>query len=152
MALPNIFAAEVNTAILQRINHLTPATKPNWGKMSVAQMLAHCNVTYEMIYENKHPKPNAFLKFILKTFIKKKVVDETPYSQNGKTAPQFLITETKDFEVEKQRLVKYINRTQQLGENHFDTLESNSFGTLTKTEWNNMLFKHLNHHLAQFGV
>jgi len=152
MALPNIFAAEVNTAILQRINHLTPATKSNWGKMSVAQMLAHCNVTYEMIYENKHPKPNAFLKFILKTFIKKKVIDETSYSQNGKTAPQFLITVTKDFEVEKQRLLKYINRTQQLGENHFDNLESHSFGKLTKTEWNNMLYKHLHHHLSQFGV
>lgn len=152
MALPNIFTAEVCTAILQRINQLTPSTQPKWGKMSVAQMLAHCNVTYEMIYENKHPKPNAFFKFILKTLIKRKVVGEEPYSHNSKTAPQFIITETKDFEAEKQRLVNYINKTQQLGENHFDNLESLSFGRLTKTEWNNMLYKHLHHHLSQFGV
>ena len=152
MALPNIFYAEVSTSILQRINQLTPATQPTWGKMSVAQMLAHCNVTYEMIYENTHPKPNTFLKFILKTFIKKKVVDETPYQHNSKTAPQFIVTDEKDFEAEKQRLVNYINKTQQLGENHFDKLESNSFGTLTILEWNNMLYKHLNHHLSQFGV
>jgi hypothetical protein len=152
MALPNIFTKEVTESILQRINQLTPTTQPTWGKMSVAQMLAHCNVTYEMMYDNIYPKPNAFLKFILKTFIKKKVVDETPYSHNSKTAPQFIITETKDFEAEKERLVNYINKTQQLGENHFDNLESLSFGKLSKTEWNNMLYKHLHHHLSQFGV
>jgi len=152
MALPNIFTAEVSTAIFQRINQLIPNTQPKWGMMSVAQMLAHCNVTYEMIYENKHPKPNAFLKFILKTFIKKKVVNETPYQHNSKTAPQFIVTDAKDFEAEKQRLVSYINKTQQLGKNHFDNLESNSFGKLTKMEWNNMLYKHLDHHLSQFGV
>jgi hypothetical protein len=27
-----------------------------------------------------------------------------------------------------------------------------SFGALTKTEWSNMLYKHLDHHLTQFGA
>ena len=58
----------------------------------------------------------------------------------------------KDFNVEKQRLVDYLNKTQQLGEAYFDNKESHSFGPLNKTEWNNMLYKHLNHHLTQFGV
>jgi hypothetical protein len=35
---------------------------------------------------------------------------------------------------------------------HFEGKESNSFGALNSTEWNNMLFKHLDHHLNQFGV
>lgn len=43
--------------------------------MNVAQMLAHCNVTYEMVYENIHPKTNFFMSFILKTFIKKIVTN-----------------------------------------------------------------------------
>lgn len=120
--------------------------------MNVAQMLAHCNVTYEMVYENIHPKPNAFVKFILKMVVKKKVVTETPYPKNGKTAPAFIITESKDFEKEKERLINYILRTQELGENYFDSKESHSFGVLSKAEWNNMFYKHLNHHLTQFGV
>ena len=115
-------------------------------------MLAHCNVTYEMTYENIHPKPNAFVKFILKLLVKNSVVNETPYKQNGKTAPQFIIKEIKDFNAEKSRLVDYIKKTLQLGENHFDNKESHSFGILSKTEWNNMFYKHLNHHLTQFGV
>ena len=34
----------------------------------------------------------------------------------------------------------------------FEGKESNSFGPLTKGEWNNMFYKHLDHHLSQFGV
>ena len=152
MALPNIFTREETDKIIERINKLSAASQPNWGTMSVAQMLAHSNVTYEMIYDNIHKKPNAFLKFILKFMIKNKVVGETLYERNSRTAPQFIIKETKDFNVEKQRLVDYLNKTQQLGEAYFDNKESHSFGPLNKTEWNNMLYKHLNHHLTQFGV
>lgn len=152
MALPNIFTKPVSDKIVERINKLSPDTQPDWGKMNAPQMLAHCNVTYEMIYENIHPQPNFILKFILKTLIKNKVVGETPFPQSSKTAPQFIIKESKDFASEKQRLINYINKTQELGEKHFDNKESSSFGALNKAEWNNMLYKHLDHHLRQFGV
>ncbi len=152
MALPNIFSKPVTDEIIQRINKLNPDSKPLWGKMSAPQMLAHLNVAYEMIYENIHPKPNFFLKFILKTFIKSKVTGEMTYPHNSRTGPQFIIKDSKDFEKEKARLIDYINKTQQLGESHFDNKESDSFGVLNKTEWNNMLYKHLDHHLSQFGV
>jgi hypothetical protein len=152
MALPNVFTRTVSDEIINRINHLNPDTPAKWGQMNVAQMLAHCNVTYEMVYEDKHPRPNAFIKFILKLLIKNKVVNETPYSKNGKTAPQFLIKDTKNFDLEKSRLIAHIEKTQQLGEGYFEQKESHSFGRLTATEWNNMFYKHLNHHLSQFGV
>jgi len=58
---PNIFTEEVTSGILNRINSLTPETKAEWGKMNVSQMLAHCNVTYEMVYDNTHKKPSGLL-------------------------------------------------------------------------------------------
>lgn len=152
MALPNVFTREVSDRLIERINLLTPDTRPLWGKMDVAQMLAHCNVTYELVYEDKHPKPNFFIGIILKLFVKKKVVDETPYKHSSPTAPAFIIKGNKDFEAEKSRLANYIKKTQQLGEAHFDNKKSNSFGELNKDEWNNMFYKHLDHHLSQFGV
>ena len=152
MALPNIFNKQITDEVIERINRLKPDTHPKWGTMSVDKMLAHCNVAYEMIFEDKHKKPNAFMKFILKAMVKNKVVSEAPYTQSSRTAPQFIITGKKDFESEKQRLISFINKAQQLGENHFDGKESDSFGVLNKTEWNNMMYKHLNHHLSQFGV
>jgi hypothetical protein len=152
MALPNIFTKAVADSVIVRINKLTPQCTPSWGKMSVAQMLAHCNVSYEMVYEDKHPKPNGFMKLILKYLVKDKVVSETPYKQNGPTAPQFIIKDNRDFDGEKARLITYIRKTQQLGESEFDNKMSHSFGPLTVTQWSNMFYKHLNHHLTQFGV
>ena len=152
MALPNIFEEKVIYNVIQRINKLAPSTQRQWGKMDVAQMLAHCCVPYEMVYENNHAKPNAFMRWILKRLVKDLVVNEIPYPKNNRTAPAFLIKGERDFEKEKARLVGYIIRTQELGESHFDSKESNSFGNLTITEWNNMFYKHLDHHLTQFGA
>lgn len=150
--MKNIFKQEISAAVINRINSLTPQTAAKWGKMSVDQMLAHCIVTYEMVYDDIHPTPNAFVKFILKTLVKNKVVGDKPFTKNGKTAPQFIIADAKDFEKEKTRLIDYITKTQQLGEAHFDGMESHSFGALTKDEWNNSFYKHLDHHLSQFGA
>jgi len=152
MALPNIFTHEVSDAIIERINKLDSTTKAKWGTMSVAQMLAHCSVTYEMVYENFHKEPPFFMKLMLKFFVKNYIVNEEPYKHDLRTAPAFVIKEDKNFEVEKSRLIEYIKRTTALGENHFDQKKSLSFGVLSKTEWNNMFWKHLDHHLKQFGV
>lgn len=150
--MESVFSPTDVATLIERINKLTPSTQPLWGKMSIAQMLAHCNVSYEMAYTDKHPKPNALMKLVLKLLVKNKVVSETPYKHNNPTAPAFLIKEDKNFEEEKTRLIDHINQTLQLGEEHFDGRESHSFGTLSANEWNNMFWKHLDHHLSQFGV
>lgn len=150
--MKNIFDTEVTNDIITRINQLSSESQPLWGKMSVAQMLAHCCVTYEYIYDNKYAKPNGFKKFILKLLVKPIVVGEKEYKKSSQTAPDFIITDKRDFEKEKHRLIDYIHKTQQLGAAHFNGKESHSFGTLTSQEWNNMFYKHLDHHLKQFGV
>lgn len=150
--MKNIWNHHEFSTILGRIEKLTANTQPLWGKMSVGQMLAHCNVTYEMVYESKHAKPNAFVKTILKFLVKKTVVNEKPYKKNGQTGPQFIIKETRDFEKEKHRLIAHLKKTLELGEKHFEGKESHSFGALNSREWNNMFYKHLDHHLSQFGA
>ena len=143
---------DVKADIMNRLKKLTPESKALWGKMNVSQMLAHCNVAYEMAFTDKHPKPNALMRFILKSFVKNGVVNETPYKKNIKTAPQFIITGRKNFEEEKARLINYLEHTCKLGRDHFEGKESLSFGPMTSTEWNNQFYKHLDHHLTQFGV
>lgn len=150
--MKNIFTQEGAQSFLNRLEKLTPETKAEWGKMNVSQMLAHCNVTYEMCYENKHPKPTGLVKFILKVFVKKYVTNEVTYKKGSKTAPQFIITDQKEFEVEKERLKNYIIKTQELGAAYFEGKESHSFGKLNSQEWNNMFAKHLDHHFTQFGI
>ncbi|MEO6524932.1 MAG: DUF1569 domain-containing protein [Mucilaginibacter sp.] len=150
--MPSVFNPTDVSALTDRVNKLSPSSTPLWGTMAVGQMLAHCNVSYEMVYTDKHPKPNVFMKFILKKLVKNKVVTELPYKQSSQTAPAFIIKDDKDFAAEKARLIDHINQTLELGETHFDGKESHSFGPLSTTEWNNMFSKHLDHHLRQFGV
>ena len=150
--MKNIFEISDSQTMIDRINLLKSDSNPGWGKMDVSQMLAHCNITYEMVYSDIHPKPNGFMKIILKLLVKDKVVNEKPYPKNNQTAPQFIIKGNRDFENEKNRLIDYIKKTQELGEENFEGKESHSFGKLTAIEWNNMFAKHLDHHLNQFGV
>tara|TARA_R110000868_G_scaffold18457_2_gene81049 strand:+ start:1026 stop:1478 length:453 start_codon:yes stop_codon:yes gene_type:complete len=150
--MKNIFDLKETNIIIDRLNKLDAYAKPQWGKMSVDQMLAHCNVTYEMIYDNKHLKPNRFKKWMLKSVVKPYVVSEKPYKKNSRTAPEFIISDSKNFVEEKARLTDFLMKTQALGSAFFDGKPSHSFGKLTAKEWNNLFYKHLDHHLSQFGV
>jgi len=150
--MKSVFNQSDVNEIIARIDKLQASSQALWGKMGVAQMLAHCNVSYEMAYENIHPKPGAFQRFIMKAFVKNIVVKDKPYKRSSQTAPAFIIQDDRNFENEKKRLIDYVNKTLQLGESHFQNKESHSFGRLNSNEWNTMFYKHLDHHLSQFGV
>ena len=59
------------------------------GRNEYRSNVSTFNVTYEMMYDKIHQKPNGFVKFMLKELIKSKVVDGKPYPKNGRTATQF---------------------------------------------------------------
>jgi len=153
MTIRNLFDQKETQETIDRIKNLTPDTQRLWGKMDVAQMMAHCNVAYEIAYTDKHPKPGAVGRFMARLFAKETVLGESkPYKKNTPTAPIFKIKEAKKFEVEKKRLVDHLTKTQELGTSHFEGLENPAFGKLTHKQWNTLFSKHLDHHLQQFGV
>jgi len=149
----NIFLKEEADAIVARIRKLSPSQQRQWGKMTVDQMLAHCNVPYAYTYEpEQFKRPGAIRKFILQHLVKKYVVNEQPYKQGGRTAPEFVINNNRNFEKEQALLISNIQKTQALGAAYFEGRAHFSFGKMTAAEWNNMFYKHLDHHLRQFGV
>ena len=151
--IKNIFNESVNNEVINRINELTSDSKQKWGKMNVSQMLAHCNVTYEMAFdESKAPKPTGFKGWMLRKLVKPIVVGNKIYKPHSRTAPSFIKTGDYEFEAEKSRLISYLMKTQELGGSHFEGKTSHSFGALNQQEWNNMFYKHLDHHLGQFEV
>jgi hypothetical protein len=152
MEIPNIFKQDTINDLISRIEKLTPQTKPIWGTMDVAKMLAHINITYDLNEGRLVSKTPFIMKLILKAFVKPTVVNDEPYKHNSRTAPVFLITDEKDFESEKTKLIANLKTVQAKGEAHFEGKESNSFGKLTSKEWNNLFYKHLDHHFNQFGV
>lgn len=148
----DLFDASAVDAAVARIGALTPTSQPQWGRMTVAQMLAHCCVAYEMVYTDTHPRPNVLTRWVLRTIVKEKVVGPAPYPHGSPTAPAFRIRGEPDFAGERERLIAYLRRVAAEGRAAFEGRESLSFGPLTATEWNGLFSKHLDHHLTQFGV
>jgi len=152
MKIKNIFTPPVADQFISRINKLSASTANQWGKMDASQMMAHCNVSYEMAFDENYKKSSPFLRFILKNLAKKGLVNETSLKKNGSTATEMIIKTPKVFEVEKNKLISNISHIVDKGENYFDHKDHPGFGVMTKQEWNNFYYKHLDHHLTQFGV
>ena len=151
--MQNVFDAKDAQEYINRINNLTPETQRKWGKMSVDQVLAHLNVAYDLTFTpEKFPKPSFIAKYLLSRFVKPKITNELPYKQNLPTSPAFIISDERNFEEEKKKLIGNIQRVQQLGRIAFEGKEHLNFGKINAQGWNNMFSKHLNHHLEQFGV
>ena len=148
MEVKNLFDTSVKQAIVNRINNLNPQSQRQWGKMDVAQMLAHCQMPLGVAVGKHKLKGSFFIKLIGPLF-KKKLFDDKPYKKSLPTDKSFKMTDPKDFEYEKQSLIQMINdfsETTMSGEPH------PFFGKLTKEEWSKGTWKHLDHHLQQFGV
>jgi hypothetical protein len=150
--MKNVFDPEVTAELIHQIEQLSPQSPALWGKMSVDQMMAHCCVAYEMAFTDTHPNANPLMRFLLKAFVKPGVVNEVPYKRNLPTAPAFRIKNEKNFTEEKTRLISFLEQTLASGKAAFEGKASPSFGPMTAKEWNNLLYKHLDHHLTQFGV
>mgnify|MGYP002622777048 CR=1 FL=1 len=150
--MKDVFSPRVTAELVDRIQALEPDQSPRWGKMNVAQMLAHCSVPYEMVLEDRHPRPGPLLRLFLRLFVKRSVTNRKPYRRNLPTTPAFRVPAEQDFHRERERLIAYLEQVEALGADHFHGREHPSFGPLTRDEWSNLFYKHLDHHLTQFGV
>lgn len=137
--------------ILNRIAKFTTNSQPKWGKMDVAQMLAHCQGPLKVaLGELQMKKPNAFMRLLFLSF-KKSLYSDKPWKKGLPTSKEFLVVEQKDFETEKQELLKWINLFH--AEKNRANWPPHPFcGHFTTEQWGKMQYKHLDHHLTQFGV
>jgi len=137
--------------IKRRIEALQNDSPRKWGTMSPAQMLLHCRLqielgTGEVKSKKLYPAP-------IQWIVKHTVGFRIPWSRNLPTAPAMVSTKNDglDFATEKAALLKTIAQ--------FTSLSGDApltghpiFGTMNKEEWGHIIYKHLNHHLRQFGV
>ena len=152
MALLNTFDPKTTEAVFARLEKLSYTSKPQWGKMNAAQMLAHLNVTYDLTYGKTVRHHSFFAKLMMKLFVKGIVTSDKPYPKNSRTGPDFIISNERDFEKEKSILINNIKDTEQKGIAFFDGKVSSSFGPMTAKEWSTQFYKHIDHHFSQFGV
>lgn len=140
------------TGILQRLENLQPGAVAQWGKMNVAQMLAHCSAAIGMA-EGEVTPPRILLGRLLGPLAKKSlIVNGEPMRRNAMTEQSVLVTDERDFMVERQRLRESIDCFASGGPGICTKHPHFFFGPLTPAEWAVLMYQHLDHHLRQFGV
>jgi hypothetical protein len=150
--MKNIFEPSVYKEIALRLDKLQPDSPRKWGKMNVAQMLAHCSAVLE-IASGKSEIPRApWYMQIIGSLIKRKLVDATPFKQGLPTAPSFVRKDEREFAKEKQRLAGLVKDFAQAGEAGVSKKPHPFFGKMSPMDWSISQYKHLDHHLRQFGV
>ncbi len=149
--MKSLFDADAYNELLNRLNMLQPGSARQWGKMDVAQMLAHCKVAFGVPLSEKK-LPRLLLGRLVGWMIKSKLYDDEPWKKNLPTSPNFIIKEPKDFDVEKQQLAALLRQFHTAGLDGISKYPHPFFGKFTPSQWGMSMYKHLDHHLQQFGV
>ena len=137
---------------LERIDRLRPETIPQWGSMDAAQMLSHCAEVQEVSNGSKELRDTPLMIKLFKGVIRKMVLSDKPYPKSTRTHPQYIQRSQKDFEAEKQRLVASLDVFRKMDSAAAESSAHPLFGKLTLEEKGFLTYRHLDHHLTQFGV
>ena len=145
------FGKEEVKTITERINKLTPDSKPSWGKMNVSQMLEH-SARVVKVATGELKLKHSFLGRLFGKFILNKILKNPETTKNSPTSKEFVVQGTPDFETAKTELIKAINKLSEQDNEDFEGKVHPFFGKMTAEEWKLLLQKHIDHHLKQFGV
>jgi hypothetical protein len=150
--MKNLFDAAAVNEVKARLGNLEPGSERQWGTMSAAQAVAHCSIGLEMALGDRHP-PRVFIGRIIGRIIKPLALgNDAPLRRNSPTAKDLVVADERDLRQERERLRGLINRFAAAGPKGCTTHPHAFFGRLTAEEWATLMYKHLDHHLRQFGV
>jgi hypothetical protein len=150
--MKNLFEAARVEEVKERIARLRPESERQWGKMNAAQAVAHCSAGLELALGDRIP-PRSLLGRIIGRIVKPKVLgNDEPMRQNAPTVKGLVVQDKRDLGTERERLCGLIDRFAAAGPEGCTTHPHSFFGRLTPEEWATLMYKHLDHHLRQFGV
>lgn len=149
--MQSLFDPADRQSVLGRLEQLPPGAARQWGKMSAPQMLAHCAAALE-VATGVQPRKQQLIGRIFGPFAKSSLLGEKPFSRNSPTDPTFIVTGDRDFDAEKRRLTALVNQFCDGGPGKAAVQTHSFLGRLTGDQWGVMMYKHLDHHLRQFGA
>jgi hypothetical protein len=153
--MKNLFDQSLVEDVKQRIMRLRPDSERRWGKLPVALVLAHCTSGLQMAMGVINPRRASFPGNVIGVLIKPMVFgNDRPIRRNSPSVPELFTAEPTqcEFERERDQLIEAINRFISMGEACCSRHPHPFFGPLKPDQWAILMYKHIDHHLLQFGV
>lgn len=151
--MKNLFDAAVTAQVQTRLKKLGPQSERQWGKMTAPQMLAHCSISMQWalgeVIPEKGPLPARLLGRLIKPMVFR---NEDPIRKNSPTAKSLIVADERDLNSERDHLSGLITKFAAGGSAVCTQHPHSFFGKMTPEEWAALMYKHLDHHLRQFGV
>jgi hypothetical protein len=150
--MKNLYEPGVAKQVEERLARLRPDSPRQWGKMTAPQAVAHCAGAMEWAVDDCH-RPRIMAGWIIGWAIKPLVLkDDKPLRPGAPTDKTLIMTGGHDLDAERKRLCVLIDRFVASGPKGCTAHPHAFFGHLTPQEWSILMYKHLDHHLRQFGV
>ena len=138
---------------IERIDRLSADTKPKWGEMDSARMLAHMRVIVEMsLGEGGHGDHSTWWQ---RNVVRPIAFSVLPTWPKGKIKVPERYTPVSDatFEEERAKLYEAFRRFTEALERDPTCVNPHAlFGPCTLKYWSRMHARHFEHHFQQFGI
>jgi len=146
--MPTLRDPDARAALLARLRRLQPSSQPRWGKLSAARMLCHLADSLRVALGDVSAKrvDNLASRTLAKWVVVYSPVKPPP----GKigTSPEMLASTPQGWSEDLATLEALLARA--------GTSPSSArhpfFGPLPPDGWGRLGWKHIDHHLRQFGV
>jgi Protein of unknown function (DUF1569) len=149
----NLFEAARVEEVKERLARLTSESPRIWGKMSAPQAVAHCALALDIASGDLIPARAGIGIRIIGRIIKPLVFkDDAPIRRNAPTNPELVVSDERDMVRECERLRTSIDRFASAGPAGCTAHPHFIFGKLTPDQWAILMYKHVDHHLRQFGA
>ena len=147
---PHLHQTEAYNEMLERLENLLPESRARFGKMNVAQMLAHVTANLEMAMSDEKVK-QTFEGRIFGFFAKRQILKKG-VPKNIPSGPRTMIADEREFAKEKEVLKRKLEHFVTAGEAGITKQPHDFFGRMTPNEWARLQYVHMEHHFKQFGV
>ena len=150
--MKHLFEPAAVAEVKDRLTRLRADATRQWGTMTPPQAVAHCAAGMELALGDRRP-PQLLLGRIIGAIVKPLALgNDAPMRRNSPTIPDLVIAEERDLDAERDRLTSLIDRFVAAGPAGCTTHPHSFFGRMTPREWAILMYKHLDHHLRQFGA
>ncbi len=150
MSANSLRSEHTRAEVVARIFALNPESSGLWGEMSTARVLPHLADAMRLAFEDGEVvTADADAPFAAK---RREWIHEWPWPEGkAKSPPEGMKTQPTNWETDVASLVDSIERFANLNPEELAASHP-LFGRMTLNDWDALMFKHLDHHLRQFGV